>query len=57
MIPGVAAVYATGLLSSSSLIPQDLLHYFHVSLTKSFFVIFLPQAHCESHEVLKTIFL
>ena len=37
MIPGVAAVYATGLLSSSSLIPQDLLHYFHVSLTKSFF--------------------
>ena len=57
MIPGVAAVYATGLLSSSSLIPQDLLHYFHVSLTKSFFVIFLPQPHCESHEVLKTIFL
>ena len=32
--PGVVvAVSATGLLSSSSLVPQDLLHYFHVSFS------------------------
>jgi len=34
LLSGVAAVYATGLLSSSSLIPQDLLHYFHPQISE-----------------------
>merc|ERR1712130_735680 len=33
LLSGLAAVSATGLLSSSSLIPQDLLHYFHPEIS------------------------
>jgi len=34
LLSGLATVSATGLLSSSSLIPQDLLHYFHPQISE-----------------------
>merc|ERR1712212_719821 len=34
LLAGMAAVSASGLLSSSSLIPQDLLHYFHPQISE-----------------------